>query len=139
MSKDSNKMILENINLKDSYNLTNSDQNNNLSNEQANDYANFMHISNNKDWIRFQQWRSKKVNAVSVLNPEVPVLDHKPTKQRTRINNVELLMYRGTERSKINDKDESKKRENVNISPLKGQHEINIKIFNKEDKKSNGE
>lgn len=45
-------------------------------------------------------------------------------------------MYRGTERSKITDlKEEWKRRENVNLSPLRGQNEINIKIFNKEERK----
>lgn len=116
MSKDSNKMNIENINLRDSQN-TNSEQH-----YDSKDYANFMHISNNKDWICFQEWRNKKVNAVSVLNPCVPELDHKPTKQRTRVSNVELLMYRGTERSKMNDDVYNKK------SPVKSQHDIGIKI-----------
>lgn len=93
-----------------------------------------MQISNSKDWIRFQQWRGKKVNAVSVLNPEVPVVNNQPTKQRTRVSNVELLMYRGTERSKMNEyaTDGNLKKS----SPVKSSNDIGIRTYIKDNKQN---
>jgi len=58
-----------------------------------------------KSLSKFQEWQNRKISAVTVVNPSLPIVDTRPTKYRSRVTNVERLMYRGTERSKQNDQD----------------------------------
>lgn len=71
----SNKFKMENIIL-----LKESNQTNGLSNADMIEFTNYMYVSGNKDYSKFKEWRDRKISAVTIVNPELPMIDNRPTK-----------------------------------------------------------